>query len=311
MNKLNDLHNQIYYVNNKSHTERLILSHNCNFKCTYCFQNRKIHKLLDMDILEKRIELLNLRLENVDEAIINLFGGEPTLNWNAFKRSVDEFKDRDKILLSTITNGSLLNEERIEYLSDAKNFHVDLSFDGNRDSNYKRIDFSRCDTFDLALSKLKLLMKYDIHFMIKATLGNFNYDSIFESLIMFKDLGVKSVYLQCIDNPIDLQISEQQMEKLIAFVDTINTKDFKVGLYNSKFSKKEEYKCKVSKIDTHKQWHITQPNGVTYSYIQGYRIGINDYNQHNVDYGYDFSNTNVIDVLNLNTLEYKKLRTID
>lgn len=305
-----NFHKQIYYVNNKNHTERFILSHECNLKCSYCFQIKKKHQILSIDAIQRRIELLKLRLLDVNWMMVDLFGGEPMLNWNAFTYITEQFKDNKKVYLSTITNGTLLNEDRVKYLSEISNFKLDISFDGNRQSNKFRKDYGGNETFDLVLKNVNLLQKYDINFLMKTTLGNFNFESIFDSLKFLKSIGIKNIYLQCIDNPVSLRINEDQMNELINFIEDIKDDNFDINVYNGFYSKKNEFKDKVEKIDTLRQWNITQPNGITYSYIQGGPVGVRDYEQFNINYNDDLDNTNLLDILDLNNMEYRKIHDL-
>ena len=305
--KLLDLYNQLYFIDNGLHTERLILSTNCNLKCKYCFETVKEHGLLTGIPLDRRIELLKYRSEYVEEMIIDLFGGEPLLNWDSFKNVTEQFKNNKKVNISTITNGTLLNEERISYLSEIERLKIDLSIDGNLLSNNNRKDLSGQEVFNIVLDRILLLNKYNINYMIKMTIGKSNVDYIYDSLNMFKSIGVKKVYIQCIDYPEIFRISQDQMKKVIDVVNNIRDDDFHISINNSFYSKKEEFKKNVQKINTLKQWNITLPNGTCYSYIQGGAVGVPDYQQFYIKYNDDLNDTNLLDVLDLNTLQYRKL----
>jgi uncharacterized protein len=61
---------------------------------------------------------------------LDLFGGEPTLNWNLIEHIVEYTKnDERRVLTSLITNGLLLNEKRVNFLI-LNRINVGLSFDG-------------------------------------------------------------------------------------------------------------------------------------------------------------------------------------
>ena len=306
-NELLNLYNKLYFIDNKFHTERFILSNNCNLRCKYCFETVKEHMLLQDDIIEKRIELLKLRSNDVDEMIVDLFGGEPLLNWNGFTMITEAFKDNKKVNLSTITNGTLLNEERIRYLSELERFKLDLSIDGNLLSNSYRKDLAGQEVFSIVLDRILLLKKYDINFLIKMTIGKFNVEHLYDSLNMFKSMGIKNIYMQCIDYPETFRISPEQMEEVINITNKLKDENFDISINNGFYSKKDEFSNNVRKIDTLKQWNITLPNGTCYSYIQGGAVGVPDYEQFYVKYENDLSDTNLLDVLDLNTLQYRKL----
>lgn len=293
---MKDLNNQIKYTGNK-HYERIILTNNCNLKCKYCFQMFKKHDLLNYENLSKRIELLKLRLNNVDNLSINLFGGEPLLNWNGFSLVLEQFKNNNKVHLSTITNGTLLNEERIRYLSEFNNFHLELSIDGNKDSNsWRLLNGKSC--FDNLLSNLILFNKFNIMYKIRMTVGKFNISYVLDSLKMFESIGVKTVYIQCISFPESQKMNQDEIDLLLSYKDLFKNMEIKIFGTNKK----------TNSYKTHDIWYITQPNGVTYSYMQCESLGVIDSKMYQIEYDEDLSSTNIIDILDLNTSRYKMLK---
>ena len=293
---MKDLNNKITYTGNK-HYERIILTNNCNLRCKYCFQTFKKHDLLSYENLSKRIELLNYRLNDIDNLSLNLFGGEPLLNWNGFSFILDEFKNNKKVNLSTITNGTLLNEERIRYLSEFDNFSLDLSMDGNKFGNSWRI-IGNENSFDNLLNNLILFNKFNIMYKIRMTVGKFNVMYVLDSLKMFDSIGVKTVYIQCVSFPEQQQLDQNEIDLILSYKDLFS--NMKVEYFGTN--------CKVQSYKQSDRWYITQPNGVTYSYMQCESLGVLDSKMYQISYDEDLSYTNIIDILDLNDLRYKVLK---
>lgn len=306
MDNITKLHGKIEYNENRVHSERIILTNNCNFNCSYCLQLSRKPDILSEENTIKRISLLELRLSKLDSAKINLFGGEPMINWNSFFKFTEKFKNNEKVSLSTITNGSLLNEDRIKYLSEIKNFGLELSFDGNKECNqWRTIDEEQ--TFSLLLNKLELLNKYNAKYLIRSSIGKFNLPFLNDSLRLFKSIGVKRVYIQCACYPDNQKLDNEDIQFLISIVDKFKDKDFNVIIFNNDISITNDFKNEIFNYTHQEQRYITQPNGITYSYIEGKPLGIPDFKMYELEYDEDLSYTNIFDMINLNTLEYKKV----
>jgi sulfatase maturation enzyme AslB (radical SAM superfamily) len=109
----------------------LILTAQCNARCSYCYQTAKKPLSMNWATLRTAIDLgLNSRVADIKLAFL---GGEPLLEWPKIRRAVN-YVDRkappDKHVRYAIsTNGLLITEEIAAFLDDNK-FSVQLSFDG-------------------------------------------------------------------------------------------------------------------------------------------------------------------------------------
>ncbi len=121
----------------------LHVAHDCNLKCEYCFASQGDFAgtkcLMSQEVAKKALDFL---IENSGKRKIlevDLFGGEPLMNWPLVKwivsyvREIEE-KSGKKINLTITTNGVLLNDEKAKFIND--NFHnAVLSLDGRRKTN--------------------------------------------------------------------------------------------------------------------------------------------------------------------------------
>lgn len=124
----------------------------CNFRCEYCifsgnYENHRTHgtEIIGLSQCDKIVEFIN-KTPSID--YVTFYGGEPLLAYERIQYIVDNIK-LENVHFSFTTNGSLLNEEIIDYL--IKNqFNVVLSFDGINQTLHRK-------TVDKNISSSKLL----------------------------------------------------------------------------------------------------------------------------------------------------------
>lgn len=112
------------------------LSDECNISCTYCFESRSssnFRQSAHFDrILNDVISALNRSSEPV--AVVSFYGGEPLLQYQLLKEVVQRLEGQVKkpIRFGLTTNGSLFNQERLDFLLD-HGFFIQISIDGPPD----------------------------------------------------------------------------------------------------------------------------------------------------------------------------------
>lgn len=109
----------------------IILTDQCNFDCAYCYQ-KKGRQRLDPAILARAIRFFQPFFAR--ECFVDFYGGEPLLVFAEIRQTVGQTEkllksQGKKALYSLTTNGSLLNDEILDFLEKHK-FSVLLSFDG-------------------------------------------------------------------------------------------------------------------------------------------------------------------------------------
>ena len=108
-----------------------VMTDDCNFDCSYCYQ-KKGKKRLAVITSKKAADFFFPFLER--ESSINFYGGEPLLAFAGIKDIVNHIQTKNRngektIRYSISTNGSLMNDEVLEFLN-RNRFSVLLSFDG-------------------------------------------------------------------------------------------------------------------------------------------------------------------------------------
>ena len=174
----------------------LMLTRACNMRCTYCFEKEQgyTNKWMSEEIAMKSIELLlddsnldtkNLgNTENSHQNRIDLFGGEPTLNYRVIQKIVDKLETVDNkcVLLHITTNLFHLNKELYESLNSiAKkpNINVSITASGilcEKYHNQDRIDTFHKGTYKDFIGNLEYCMKtyknidFQVHSVISSSI---------------------------------------------------------------------------------------------------------------------------------------------
>jgi uncharacterized protein len=112
----------------------LVLTHDCNLGCTYCFAGEKFRKRMSDEVMHRALDLAFA--DGAPRVQLSFFGGEPLLEWELLVRATDEATRRaaaagTQLVLTVTTNGTLLDEERVAWLN-ARGFFIGLSIDGVR-----------------------------------------------------------------------------------------------------------------------------------------------------------------------------------
>ncbi|MCK8059058.1 MULTISPECIES: thioether cross-link-forming SCIFF peptide maturase [unclassified Fusibacter] len=145
----------------------LHVAHDCNIRCEYCFAAQGNFEgerlLMPLEIGKNALKFLVERSGSRRQLEVDLFGGEPLMNWEVCKQLVtygrELEKEYNKVIRFTLTtNGTLLDDEKIEYINE--NFHnVVLSIDGKKETNDKmRPTVNGKGTYDIIVPKFKKLI---------------------------------------------------------------------------------------------------------------------------------------------------------
>ncbi|MSP59868.1 MAG: radical SAM protein [Myxococcales bacterium] len=145
----------------------LVLTHDCNLGCTYCYAGEKFRKAMSLEVMDRALDLGFA--DDAAKIQLSFFGGEPLLEWGRLVRATAEAEARaaatgKKLVLTVTTNGTLLTDERAAYLA-AHGFFVGLSIDGIREAHdATRPTRGGKASFDEAERGLDLLLAHDAWF---------------------------------------------------------------------------------------------------------------------------------------------------
>lgn len=219
----------------------LNISHSCNMNCMYCFaeggtfgenMDKKKAAFMDIKTAKFAVDFLMEKSKGLKNCEVDFFGGEPLLNWNVLKQTVDYALKQaslyDKNIKFTLTtNGLSLNKEVINFLNEY-DFAVVLSLDGRKevhDSNRK--DLKNIGTYDRIVPLYKEFVKSRNHkeYFVRGTFTaeNIDFSNDVEHILGlgFKDISLEPVV--CSNNHnyslenVDFKRIEEEYQKLALF----------------------------------------------------------------------------------------------
>ena len=133
-------------INSKNIT--LVLTHQCNLACTYCYEHHKEHRTMPVELAKKIVDEELTMDDGISMVEIDFFGGEPLLEYDTIREVVEYVKakeyPKDYIFFIT-TNGVLLDDERKAWLEENSDYlQIGLSLDGTKEMHNQ----NRSDSFD-------------------------------------------------------------------------------------------------------------------------------------------------------------------
>ena len=179
-------------VYSKPQAVTMLLTNDCNLACSYCFESNKGKDYMPK---EMALDILKATYNQVDPMAgiftLNMFGGEPLMNWDTFKAVCDYVLENNlKIRITATTNLTLLTDEMIDYI-DELSIPVLVSVDGIKEVHDKH----RCNSFDKVIENMKKLIDRDLGYLIEArmTVAPDTAKYMYESVKMLVDLGINNI----------------------------------------------------------------------------------------------------------------------
>lgn len=164
---------EIYNGNLKNIT--LQVTQNCNLRCKYCvysgsYSNRThTNKRMSFETAKKALDFFNTHSSNNKKLTIGFYGGEPLLEFDLIKKSIEYAKEifyGKELFFTMTTNGTIMNEKIIELLSD-NNLHLVISLDGAKkiqDANRVFAD-NNTGTFDTVINNIEKIKNINEHYL--------------------------------------------------------------------------------------------------------------------------------------------------
>lgn len=230
----------------------LNIAHDCNLKCKYCFADegeyKGSRKLMTPSVGKAAIDFVIKNSGYRHNIEIDLFGGEPLMNFEAVKEIVDYGREVEKIHNKNIrftitTNATLLNDSNMEYI-DKNMGNVVLSIDGREEVNDKiRVRYDGSGTFKDILPKIKSMVnrrQKGKQYYVRGTFTRENLDFYNDVIALanegFKEISIEPVVLPD-GHPLalreeDLPIIFEQYDKLTAEIIARNGRDDNFKFYH-------------------------------------------------------------------------------
>ncbi len=213
----------------------LHVAHDCNLRCEYCFAAKGDYhsgrKLMPAEVALTAVDFLVKNSGHKRTLEIDFFGGEPLMNFDTIKKVVAygrniEKKSEKKFYFTITTNGTLLNDENINFI----NHQIDnivISLDGRKQIH----DAIRCDrsgkgTYDKIVPLAQQLIRkrcgksYFIRGTFTAKNKDFLKDVLHLATLGFKEISVEPV----VGFGEELFITEQDLPEILHEYETFALK---------------------------------------------------------------------------------------
>jgi sulfatase maturation enzyme AslB (radical SAM superfamily) len=233
----------------------LCVTHNCNLGCVYCYQKHEVDSNMSIDTAKRIIDWIFSNVpENLDVFEIHFIGGEPLLEFDLIKKTVEyacakyRKENKNKYVFFATTNGTILTNEMKKWFEEHKGcFVLGLSLDGIRDVH----NHNRNNSFD----------KIDIKFFrqtwpnqsVKMTLSEYSLYHFAESVKYIHSLGFPIGGVNLFEGNFDWDKDEYIYELAKQFKEIV---DYYVENNNLKVNQMFDKKLSVceSKIKATKKW---------------------------------------------------------
>lgn len=209
----------------------LHIAHDCNLRCGYCFAGTGdfggYRAMMSKETAEKAVEFAIAGSKMRHNLELDLFGGEPLMNPEVVKHVINyvrrrEFETGKNIKLTLTTNGTLLNDDIIQFLNDNRVMLV-LSLDGKKETHDNMRPFpNKTGSYDAAVRGFKKVIesRNGKNYYLRGTYTHFNPHFAEDTLDMTKigkELSVEPVV--GIDEPYvlteaDLPVLYEEYDKL-------------------------------------------------------------------------------------------------
>lgn len=202
----------------------LMLTHQCQMACHYCFLNRSYPDMSE-EILYKSIDLLLTSSE--PEVELQFFGGEPLLRFDLIKKAIDyaEEKSREKkksVRYLLTTNGLLLDESKIDYFINY-DANILFSIDGAENTQYKNrpcAGKNNNEVFLLIEKNLKMLTGKKVDYFVNMVFLPEDLDSLKRNIEYLISLGVKDIQLSY---AIGVEFTKEDIQRFLAVFKEISS----------------------------------------------------------------------------------------
>ncbi len=179
MHEFEKFDKQIYFV-------KIIMWEGCPLRCDYCFVDKDNGRVISESNLFRLIDLL--LYSPWHNKLLHLLWWEPLLCFDLIKKAVIYARKLEKKLwkdldISFCTSGLLFDEEKLEFIRDAK-IYLAWSIDGPAHINdMNRKFWNGTGSFDQLIKKKQMVVKYipATHLWIAMTVDTNTVDELFES----------------------------------------------------------------------------------------------------------------------------------
>ena len=139
----------------------------CNFKCVYCYEGERAKDVgshnvtMSEETLNQLVEFV--RKSGAKKLRVEWYGGEPLCAWKKikeFNKKIDSL-NLEKYEQRIVTNGSLIDEEKIRYFSEHQFNNIQITLDGKEKTHNKSRPMKNGgNSYQAVIKALDLIYKY-------------------------------------------------------------------------------------------------------------------------------------------------------
>lgn len=205
----------------------LHVAHDCNLMCEYCFASKGSYKvaknLMPLKVACKAVDFLINNSGKRKNVEIDFFGGEPLLNFDVVKGTVEygrkvQSNTGKEIHFTITTNGVLLDDEKIQYINENMD-NVVISLDGRKEVHDAiRYDSAGNGTYDKILKNaLKLIQqRKGKSYFVRGTFTSRNLD-FSKDVFHLADLGFTEISVEpVVGNGEEFHIYKENLPAILA-----------------------------------------------------------------------------------------------
>ena len=215
-----DRFTRIYGAEKRAKTVTFIVTHQCNLRCTYCYECNKSDEEMSLETAKKCVDLLfeedakKNPLVNDEECaaiILDFIGGEPLLKIDLIDQIMDYFLTKaieldhrwqTNYMISMSTNGVLGDDPKLqEFMNKYEGrFSLGVTIDGDKQAHDAcRVDLNGNGSYDKAIKLFRRAGRFNGERVTKYTISPGNIHLLYDSIKhMVFDEGVDTINCNCV-----------------------------------------------------------------------------------------------------------------
>lgn len=184
----------------EGHLVELLLTEKCNLACGYCLAGASQRLPHMSEEVARRTVDRAFAIDHEDGITFEFSGGEPFLRYPVMRRLVDYIHEHTErrgrsAYVALQTNGTLLDEERVQWMSEHQ-IIVGLSLDGNPAShNRSRPQVNGGESFSKVMRGIDLMQRAGIGFGVLLVLNRSNIEEVDSMIDFLVDNGIENIKL--------------------------------------------------------------------------------------------------------------------
>lgn len=201
------------------------ITNRCMLKCLHCY-NRSGDDLIRDELSDEEVLAITRDLAKLKIYSFCFCGGEALLRYELVLKMCKILKQANT-RLNIVSNGWLIDDEKVKRLKEAGMEHIQISIDGNNPETHDHMRGVQ-GAFDRAINAIEIINKYDITLSVAFCPTNFNIDqfpNLVERLAKYKNLNqirTQPFMLLGRGSQNDISPNELQYRNLVKFINNHN-----------------------------------------------------------------------------------------